>query len=67
MHKKILKKTLQFMEEFPTMAFLIEVTNTFGKEKKKLCLNQNAVVGLVSDDMIPLFEKIIEKIESLKR
>ena len=49
------------------MAFLIEVTNSFGKEKKKLCLNQNAIIGLVNDDMIPLFEKIIEKIESLKR
>ncbi len=30
-------------------------------------MNEVAIIVLVSDDMIPLFEKIIEKIESLKR
>lgn len=44
------------------MSFLIEVINSFGKEKKKICMNENAISILVSDDMIPLFEKIIEKI-----
>jgi len=41
------------------MAFLIEVINSFGKEKKKLCMNEAVIICLVNDDMIPLFEKII--------
>jgi hypothetical protein len=57
--KKIIKKTLQFLEEFPSMSFLIEVTNSFGKEKKRLCMNEIVIIVLVNDDMIPLFEKVI--------
>jgi hypothetical protein len=41
------------------MAFLIEIVNTFGKQKKKLCMNEGAVTNLVNDDMVPLFQKII--------
>ena len=32
-------KLIQYLEEFPTMNFLVETVNSFGKEKKKLCLS----------------------------
>ena len=65
--KKIFKKILQFLEEFPSMTFLYEVINSFGKDQKKLSLNEAAILSQATDEMIPLFQKIIEKIESLKK
>ena len=65
--KKIFKKVLQFLEEFPTMNFLYEVINSFGKNQKKLSLNEAMIMSQANDEMIPLFQKIIEKIEALKR
>lgn len=60
--KKIFKKVLQFLEEFPTMNFLYEVINSFGKNQKKLSLNETMIMLQATDEMIPLFQKIIEKI-----
>ena len=41
------------------MSFLVETINSFGKEKKKLCLNENCIVADANDDMVPLFQKVI--------
>lgn len=49
------------------MNFLYEVINSLGKNQKRLTLNENAITNQATDEMIPLFQKIIEKIESLKR
>ena len=57
--KKIFKKTLQFLEQFPSMTFLYEVINSFGKDQKKLSLNQSAIMAQATDEMVPLFQKII--------
>jgi len=65
--KKIFKSTIHFLEEFPTMSFLYEVINAFGKVEKKLEMNESVILNEATDDMIPLFQKIIEKIESLKK
>ena len=37
--RKIIMKLIQYLEEFPSMSFLVETVNSFGKEKKKLCLS----------------------------
>lgn len=60
--KKIVKKVLMFLEEFPTMSFLCETVNSFGKDKKKISLNDANILRHVNDDMVPLFQKIINKI-----
>ena len=65
--KKIVKKTLQFLEQFPSMNFLYEVINSFGKDQKKLSENEAVILSQATDDMIPLFQKIIERIQSLKK
>lgn len=57
--KKIFKSILQFLEEFPTMNFLYEVISAFGKVQKKLTLNEAALMIEATDEMIPLFQKII--------
>ena len=31
------------------MSFLVEIVNAFGKEKKKLCLNENAIINEAND------------------
>ena len=60
--KKIYKNILHFLEEFPTMSFLYEVTSAFGKVQKKLSMNESLIIAEATDEMIPLFEKINEKI-----
>lgn len=47
--KKIFKKTLQFLEEFPSMNFLYEVINSFGKDQKKLSMNENVILSYATD------------------
>ena len=49
------------------MGYLVEVVNSFGKEKKKLCTNEGFILSHANDDMLPLFQKVIEKVESLKK
>jgi alcohol dehydrogenase class IV len=49
------------------MGFLVEVVNSFGREKKKLCMSENAILLQANDEMIPLFQKVIEKVEFLKK
>ena len=44
------------------MNFLYEVINSFGKNQKKLSLNESMILSQATDEMIPLFQKIIEKI-----
>jgi hypothetical protein len=65
--RKIITRLLQYLEEFPTMVFLVETINSFGRERKKLCLSEPLIQGEASDDMIPLFQKIIERVELLKK
>lgn len=60
--RKIITKLLQYLEEFPTMVFLVETINSFGRERKKLCLNESLIQGEANDEMIPLFQKIIERV-----
>jgi hypothetical protein len=50
---------MQYLDEFPTMSFLVEVINTFGKEKKRLRLSEGAIIAIATDEMVPLFQKII--------
>jgi len=47
--RKIIMKLIQYLEEFPSMSFLVEIVNAFGKEKKKLCLNENAIINEAND------------------
>lgn len=49
MGKKIVQKIIEYLAEFPMISFLIEVLNSFGKEKKRLCLNENVLMQHVSD------------------
>ena len=44
------------------MTFLYEVINSFGKDQKKLSLNEAVILGQATDEMILLFQKIIERI-----
>lgn len=44
------------------MSFLVEVVNSFGRERKKLFMTESSVMGQANDEMIPLFQKIIEKV-----
>lgn len=60
--RKIIRRLIQYLEEFPTMGFLVEVVNSFGREKKKLCMSEAAVMSQANDEMIPLFQKVIEKV-----
>jgi len=57
--RKIITKLIQYLEEFPTIGILVETINSFGKERKKLCLNEMVIMGEVNDEMIPLFQKIL--------
>ena len=43
--RKIIMRLIQYLEEFPTMSFLVETVNSFGKEKKKLCLSENGILN----------------------
>ena len=43
--RKIIMKLIQYLEEFPTMSFLVETVNSFGREKKKLCLSEVAILN----------------------
>lgn len=65
--RKIIRRLIQYLEEFPTMGFLVEVVNSFGRERKKLCILESAVMAQATDEMIPLFQKVIEKVEALKK
>ena len=65
--RKIITRMLQYLEEFPSMGYLVEVINSFGKEKKKLCTSEPAIMLHAHDEMVPLFQKVIEKVESLKK
>lgn len=65
--KKIHKIIIHFLEEIPTMSFLYEVQTAFGKVEKKLCLNEAFILGDSTNDMIPLYQKVIEKMETLKK
>lgn len=47
--RKIIMRLIQYLEEFPSMSFLVETVNAFGKEKKKLCLNENAIINEAND------------------
>jgi uncharacterized protein YggU (UPF0235/DUF167 family) len=49
------------------MSFLVEVVNSFGRERKKLFMSEHMVMGQANDEMIPLFQKVIEKVEFLKK
>lgn len=49
------------------MGFLVEVVNSFGREKKRLSMSEAAVMAQANDEMIPLFQKVIEKVEALKK
>lgn len=49
------------------MSFLYEVISAFGKVQKKLTMNESLIIAQATDEMIPLFEKINEKIEFLKK
>ncbi len=66
MSKKIIRKIILFLNEYPYISFLCETQNNFGKEKKKICLNEKYIMSMSHDKMIPLFEKLNEKIDSLK-
>ena len=43
--RKIITKLLQYLEEFPTMGILVETINSFGKERKKLCLSEPVIIA----------------------
>ncbi len=47
--RKIIRRLIQYLEEFPTMGFLVEVVNSFGRERKKLCMVESAVMAQASD------------------
>lgn len=47
--RKIIRRLIQYLEEFPTMGFLVEVVNSFGREKKKLCMSESAVMSQAND------------------
>ena len=49
------------------MNFLVETVNSFGKEKKKLCLSEIHIINEANDEMVPLFQKVIERVELLKK
>lgn len=49
------------------MSFLYQVISAFGKVQKKLTMNESLIIAQATDEMIPLFEKINEKIEFLKK
>ena len=44
------------------MNFLYEVISAFGKVQKKLSMNQAAIMAEATDEMVPLFQKSIDKI-----